>query len=346
MSDVRVRSGRTTDGLRSVVVGESPVGRALAHALGAGRVVPSGGLTPGVLDGVDVVVLVGHSGDFAAVRSRRAADRREDIVTRTASDVSRAAAAHVGHVVGVSSAMVNGASPGRPVIEDDEPAGGEADDGIVGDLLTFEETFRDAVTAASTRPRATVLRPACLVGPGVDTLMTRHFEAPRILTVRGVSREWQLVHVDDVAAAVEVVVRGGLVGALTVGPRQDGVPDVLSSAEVLHVAGMRSVDLPRASAFGAAERLHRLGVLPAPASDMTFAVYPWTVSAAGLHAAGWSASRTSEECLRLLVDQVRGRVGVAGRRVGGRDAAAAGATGAAVAVLGTAAIWKRARRGG
>ena len=34
-------------------------------------------------------------------------------------------------------------------------------------------------------PRLTAVRPAALVGDGVDTVTTRHFEAPRLLTLRG-----------------------------------------------------------------------------------------------------------------------------------------------------------------
>ena len=50
-------------------------------------------------------------------------------------------------------------------------------------------------------PLVTVLRPAALVGQGVDTMITRHFEAPRLLTVRGAVREWQFVHIEDLASA-------------------------------------------------------------------------------------------------------------------------------------------------
>ncbi|MEK8225424.1 hypothetical protein NKG05_03725 [Oerskovia sp. M15] len=102
--------------------------------------------------------------------------------------------------------------------------------------------------------------------------------------------------------------------------------------------------LPAATAFGVAERLHRVGVLPSPASDLAFVVHPWTVAARGLHGAGWVPTSSSAECVDVLMDGIRGRIALGGRRVGGRDAAALGAAGAAVAALGTAAIWRRARR--
>ena len=54
--------------------------------------------------------------------------------------------------------------------------------------------------------RFTTVRPAALVGDGVDTALTRYFEAPRLLAVKGGAPAWQLCHVDDLACAVVRVV--------------------------------------------------------------------------------------------------------------------------------------------
>lgn len=337
-----VRSGRTGP---VVVSGDSPTARGLRNRL------RSQGFTPDTDDdvadgkrfaGACAVVVVGHTGDFGRVGARRAAERRAELVAELEQDLVDAAAAGVEHVVAISSAMVNGAEPDRSVIGDGDPRLAEIDDGYTGDVLTFEATI-ERMAPELEGMTITVLRPAVLVGPDIDTLMTRHFEAPRVLTVRGVRRDWQFVHVDDVADAVSVVVDQGLAGHLTVGALSDGQPDTLSPMAVKRIAGMRGIDLPAASAFGVAERLHRVGVLPAPSLDMSFSVYPWTVSATTLRDAGWAPVWSSEECLQALVVQVRGRTGVGGRRVGGLDAAALGAAGAAVALLGTAAIVKQAR---
>ena len=339
MSTRPVRSGRTGS---VVVVGDSPTARGIRARLDLPGA-DDGASGAARFTGARAVVLVGHTGDFARVSARRAAVRRGELTAAVEQDLADAAAAGVEHVVAISSAMVNGAEPDRAVIDDDAPCLQDVEDSYAGDLLIFEETIA-RVTSALPGMAATVLRPAVLVGPGIDTLMTRHFEAPRVLTIRGVRREWQFAHVEDVAEAVGVVVDQGLTGHLTVGAlHEDGRPDVLAPETVMRIAGMRAIDLPAVSAFGVAERLHRVGVLPAPASDVSYAVYPWTVSAATLHDAGWSSAWTSEACLRALLGEVRGRVGVAGRRVGGLDVAALGAAGAAVALLGTAAILKQAR---
>ncbi|GMA88509.1 hypothetical protein GCM10025868_37590 [Angustibacter aerolatus] len=95
--------------------------------------------------------------------------------------------------------------------------------------------------------------------------------------------------------------------------------------------------------MGTAERLHRVGVLPTPASDLSYVVHPWAVSAQRLREAGWVATYDNETCLGVLLEQVRGHHAVAARRLDRRDAAL-GAAGAAVALVGTAAILRRRRR--
>ncbi|GEA86126.1 NAD-dependent dehydratase [Cellulomonas cellasea] len=362
-----VRSGRS--GARGgdavpgelVVVGVGPVATALDGWLSANgpRVVRRLDAVPeqephAALAGAEVVVLVAHGGDLQAAWAVPAEERRAEAVAHAARVVSAAREAGVRHLVAVSSAMVHGAAPDRPTIHDGDPilghgsgAGrslrrtGEAPDdglrdGVVGDLLAVEAVLARAARRRS--PLVTVLRPAALVGPGLDTLLTRHFEAPRLLTVRGVERCWQFVHVDDLASAVATAVDARLTGPLTV-----GAADELSAREVEAAAGMRRVELAAATAFGTAERLHRVGVLPAPGAELAYAVYPWSVASDGLRAAGWEARWTTAECLDVLLVAVQGRIALAGRRFGARDAAALGAAGAAVALIGTAAVLKQAR---
>lgn len=290
------------------------------------------------LAGAAVVVLVLHDGNFAAYTNRSAAERRASGVAQAQRVLAASRAVGVRHVVVVSSAMVHGATPGRSVITDDAALIPTVD-GLVGDLLAVE-----AVVARVRRrrtPLVTVLRPAALVGQGVDTMITRHFEAPRLLTVRGAVREWQFAHVEDLASAAEHAVRHALAGALTV-----GADDVLSPTQVETASGLRRIELAAVTAFGTAERLHRVRVLPAPASELAYTVYPWTVASDRLRASGWEPRWSSAACLEVLLQSGSGRLAVAGRRVGTRDAAALGAAGAAVAFLGTAAVWRKARRRG
>ena len=78
-------------------------------------------------------------------------------------------------------------------------------EGLVADLAAVEE---ETVSLARLHPglRLTVVRPAALVGPGVDTMITRHFEAPRLLTLRGTSPAWTFCHAEDLGSALVTVV--------------------------------------------------------------------------------------------------------------------------------------------
>ena len=102
------------------------------------------------------------------------------------------------------------------------------------------------------------------------------------------------------------------------------------------------MELPPALAYGTAERLHRARVLPSPVADLALVVHPWVIGSQRLTAAGWQPEYGADACLARLLDQVRGRHAVAGVRVERREAAL-GAAGAAVAIVGTAALLRQAR---
>ena len=186
-----------------------------------------------------------------------------------------------------------------------------------------------------------MVRPAALVGPGVDTLVTRHFAAPRLLCIKDAAPTWQFCHVEDLASALERAALGAVEGAVTVG--SDGY---LEQRCVEDLSGMKRVEVPAALAFATAERLHRMGVTPAPASELAYVMHPLVVSSAALRAIGWEPTYDNRTCLQVVLDEVRGEHSIAGRRLGRRDATVAGASaaGATVAVLGAAAFVRAARR--
>lgn len=294
---------------------------------------------PGVLEhlrGVDAVVHLAAGDDIEA--ALRLGPKRRAWVLRSAQAVTTAAAAAgARHLVVVTSAMVYGATPDAPV---PLPEGADLvptpDAGVVGDMLEVEAV---AARATSTHPGllVTSLRPAALVGPGVDTVITRHYEAPRLLVLREDRMAWQFCHVDDLASAVLCTLRERLGGAVTVGS-----PGSMNTRTVEQLSGMRRIELPAALAFGTAERLHRVGVLPMPPEDLSYVVHPWVVGSARLRAAGWTARHDNETGLGVLLAEVRGRHALGARRVERKDAAV-GAAGAAVAIVGTAAVWRQAR---
>lgn len=294
------------------------------------------------LGGVDVVVHLAV--DIGAAAER--VDRHSSNVRATATVVTAAAAAGVKHVVLVTSAMVYGAQAENAVpLPEDAPLLAAPDSALLGDLLEME---RLATQAPRTHPglAVTVVRPAALVGPGVDTVVTRHFEAPRLLALKGAHMRWQFCHVDDLVSALEVVATRGVES----GPGERhrvvavGSTGWLDQLDVERVAGKRHIELPASVAFSTAERLHRLGATPASAGDLHYLVYPWVVEPAWLAEQGWTPAHTNEDALRAALAESSGRLAIGGHRLGRRDAAAGAAVGATVALVGTAALVRRARR--
>ena len=355
----RARSRRRTGPVIAITGAAAGVGRDLAIRLASrddvGRVVALDasrgdvqGVTwrvldvrdPGMADrfsGVDVVV---HLALDTSVGSDPAA-RSSLNVRGTQTVLTAAAAAGVRRVVLCTSAMVYGALPDNPVpLEEDGPIRATPDGGLVGDFLEME---RLAARAPRTHRglSVTVVRPATVVGPGIDSVLTRHFEAPRLLVVRDSRPLWQFCHIEDLATALEFAALGSVSGAVTVGC--DGW---LEQEEVERLSGLRRIELPSSLAFGAVERLHRLGVIPAPSSDLQYVTSPWVVPSSKLRNVGWKPAYDNISALQALLTEVSGHHAVAARRIERREAAiaGAGAAGAAVAMVGTAALIRAARR--
>jgi nucleoside-diphosphate-sugar epimerase len=269
-----------------------------------------------------------------------AADRTALNVRGTQTGVTAAAASGVERVVLVTSASVFGALADNPIpLAEDAPLLASPE-GLQADLLEVEQI---ALEARRVHPGldVVVVRPAALVGPGVDTLVTRHFAAPLLLAIRDSSPAWQFCHVHDLTTALEYAALGRVSGSVTCA--SDGF---LTQQRVEELTGMKRVELPASVAMATAERLHRVGLTPAPASELTYVMHPLVVSSAKLRSAGWRPMFDNETNVRALVEDVRSARALAGRRLGGRDAAVAGASaaGATVAVLGAAAFVRAARK--
>ncbi|HVF19417.1 MAG TPA: NAD-dependent epimerase/dehydratase family protein [Mycobacteriales bacterium] len=289
----------------------------------------------GVFDGADVVV-------HLAGLHRPGADpdlRREVNVRGTESVLLAAVAAEVSRVVLVTSAMVYGALPDNPVpLTEDAPLRAPRDRSLVGDFVEVERLV-EQLRGARVRPEITVLRPTTLVGPGADSVLTRHFESPRLLVVRGSTPRWQFCHLADLQEACVIAATTGLGdGAVNVSP-----PGWLTQQEVQARSGRRALEMPATVATAAAERLHRAGLTLAPSSEIAYLAHPWLVDSSRLHAAGWRPAYDHAAGLDAQLAVASGHTTVAGRRFGREDATRA-AAGATVALLGTAAVVRRARR--
>lgn len=286
----------------------------------------------GRLAGVDVLV---HTDlDTSAESDPRS--RRTHNVRAAQTVLTAAAAGQVGRVILVTSAVVYGARPDNPVpLPETAPLRADPDGSVAGDLVEIEDLARRA-RRAHPGMGITVARPAALVGDGGDTAVARFFGSPRLLAVKGCPPRWQFCHIDDLVSALEFAVRGDVDGDFAVGC--DGW---LEQEQVTQISGLRWIELPAALTFGAAQRLHRIGVAPTLAGDMASLVYPWVVECRSLRAAGWRPAVDNAGALRALIEARSGQR--AGTRRLPRKEATLTAAGATVAVLGAAAVVRRAR---
>jgi nucleoside-diphosphate-sugar epimerase len=272
------------------------------------------------------------------------AERRALNVRGTDTVLTAAAAAGVSRVVLLTSAMVYGPAPDNPVpLPDDAPVRAEPDLTLVGDWVEME---RLAAATARAHPSldVVVVRPASLVGPSADGVLPRLFEAPRLLAISGSEAHWQFCHVDDLVEALVWAATGRVDGPLTV-----ACEGWLQQGDVERVSGLRSIAVPASMAFATAERLHRIGVLPAPASELHYLAYPWVVDSTRLRDAGWKPVWDNEGALAAHLELLGDRAGRSMPRLQRKDATRA-AAGATVALVGTVAIARaraarRRRRG-
>ena len=261
--------------------------------------------------------------------------RRTRTVAGTAAVLEAARTAGVRRVVLVTSADVHASPPAGsavPVAED-LPLRAEPDTPLTGDLLEVE---RLADHATRTGVQVVVLRPAGLVGgplgAAYDAPLLHALDAPRLLAVRGVEPLWQLCHSDDLLSALELAVTGTLSGAAVVASA-----GWLTQREVEQASGRRRLELPATVAVSTAERLHRVGLSTGSPAELDRLLSPLVVEPARLRAAGWEPAWTAADALDAhLAGRARGT-----GRAGAYTAAGAGAT---VALVGTAALVRRARR--
>jgi nucleoside-diphosphate-sugar epimerase len=228
--------------------------------------------------------------------------------------LTAAAATGVRRVVLCTSAMVYGALADNELpLPEDAPLRAVPDGGLLSDWLEVERLAAQA-PRSHRGLQVTVLRPATVVGPGVDSLLTRHFEAPRLLVVRDSTQRWQFCHVDDLAAALELAALGTVTGS-----RHGGLRGLAGPGRGR--AGLRAA---ADRAAGVAGLRHRRAAAPAgsdPGSRERPAVRRAPVGGAldPVHEAGWRPAYdnvTASGCCSSRPGAPRARA----RRVGRRDA--------------------------
>jgi nucleoside-diphosphate-sugar epimerase len=289
------------------------------------------------LHGVDAVVHIGPV-DAAPGGSAQASARRVDATARV---LDAAVAAGVDTVVHVSSALVYGADETTTVpLTEDAPLRADRDFPAAWHAARADALAR-AFAADHPELRVVVLRPVAMLGPGVDSMVTRHMESPVLPMVRGYDPPVQFVSTDDVADAVRVVVTDQRAR----GPFNVSAEGWLTTSDVRRLLARPTVHLPREVAFALAGALHRAGVLSVPPGALSYLMHPWVVDCSRLRGLGWAPRASHRDLLHVFGDEHRGWLSVGRVRVRALRAAAALGTTATLTAAGVAlaayAAWRR-----
>jgi nucleoside-diphosphate-sugar epimerase len=261
--------------------------------------------------------------------------------TRNVLEVARAAG--VRHVVYPSSVVAYGAHPDNDLpLTEDSPLRGTPD-------FNYSEHKRDVELwfwpwyETVDELDVTVLRVAAVLGPGVQNFVSRMFEAPRVLLVKGHKPPLQFVHLDDVVSAVLHVLDRRLTGVFNV-----SAEGWLSMDEVTAIVGRRTLEIPEEVAFSTTERLWELGLGEQPPGSVHHLMHPWVMSPAKLVATGWVPQHSNRDALDEAAREHRPYVAMLGvrakrRTVWAASSVAAGLIGLAAvsAVRRAAGAWRR-----
>jgi len=230
-------------------------------------------------------------------------------VDGTRNVLTAAREAGVGHVVYLSSAVAYGAHSDNPVpLTEDSPIRGTPQ-------LSYAEHKRDVEhwldtwTDEAPSPTVAVLRSAIVLGPGVNNMVSRLLEAPRLTLVKGHKPPLQFVHLDDVVTAIVHAIDHRLVG-----PYNVSAEGWLSLDEVTAILGRRTVEVPEEVAYSSAERLWKLGIGEQPPGLVRHVMHPFVLDPSRLIATGWQPLASNRDALDAFAAEHRPYLAVAGVR--------------------------------
>lgn len=268
-------------------------------------------LLPLALDGVEVLV---HSAFLTDP-----ADSPDSLyganVGGTRNVLAAASKADVRHLVVLGDAVAYGAHHDNPLpLAEDAPLRANPGFAYGYHWQLVEELVQEWAQA---HPDATVtqLRVAPVMGGGDDGALVRRLQAPRLVVPAGLGAPWQFVHVDDVAAAVDLVVAERIGGVFNVAA--DGW---LSAEEVATYLDRPVLEVPQATMAEILRRAHDLHLSPLPPQAMPYLLHPWVLDNDALRRRGWHATRSNREMIATFAaehadDWSLGRVVVSRRRV-------------------------------
>ena len=144
----------------------------------------------------------------------------------------------------------------------------------------------------------TTLRTAPVLGPGAEWLPSRLLLGRPPLRIRGTAPLVQATHVDDLVAALALVVLEDQPGVFNVA--SDGWLDPAAVRELLPRSAAPA--LPAGLVERLLERSWAIGLGDVPPGVVPYLQHPWVVANDRLKAIGWQPRRTNEEAVRAGVE--------------------------------------------
>jgi UDP-glucose 4-epimerase len=193
-------------------------------------------------------------------------------VMGTTKVLDACAEAGVRKAVFKSSTAVYGARPSNPAfLTEEHSLRGSKRSGTIRDLLEIE-TFCSGFRQRSPQPMLTTLRFASIVGPTVDTPMTRFLKAPWAPSLLGFDPRMQIIHEDDVVEALAHAVLKDAPGIINV-----AAEDVMPLNKMRGLAGKPHMSVPHLLAYWSQHLLTGAGRRSEDALPLEpdYLRYPW-----------------------------------------------------------------------
>ena len=201
------------------------------------------------------------------------------------------AEAQVSGLVLMSSAMVYGAWPNNSVPLTEEALLRPNPGFSFAAHKAEVERLASEWHAENREVRLVMLRPVTAVAAGESSWAARILRAAVTVAVGDDNPPVQFLHLDDLAAAVELAVLGDLAGPYNVAP--DGY---VSASDMRRLSGTTlRLRLPLQAASWLARFRWRWRLAPTPPGIVPYTRFPWVVSNARLRAAGWIPLHSNEE---------------------------------------------------
>ena len=296
------------------VTGSSgPVGAALVARLDAdeqvGRIIgvdttepdmPAAKLELRTMDVRDAVLSSAFAGADVVVHTDRLTVADPDqqaqysaMVNGTQSVLAAVAQAGVGRYVHVSDWTVYGAHPDTPEpVSEDAPLRANPDY-APGYYHQLAEEHVAAFAGEHPQVDVAVLRPAAVFGSSADHTLARHFAAPVVLADINAEEAFQVLGVDDLAAALHLAVTGAVTGVANV-----SVPGALSADDVATMTGSRVLRLPAGVLDAAVGWLWSRGWWSYPPAFLRVLRHPVVLSSEKLVSNGWVPVHDQRRVLR------------------------------------------------